>query len=138
MSQCKGTAFALPAHQIHSQCFKNPWSEKEFADLLVLPTTRLWMDEVGLLMCSCVSDEMEILTFGIIPQKRRQGLGQKMLDTMFKYAQENEIHKIFLDVAEDNIPAIQLYEKMGFQKINLRQGYYDNGHVNALIYVKVI
>lgn len=136
MLLCKGSLYALPAHQIHAQCFKNAWDEREFTDLLTLPTTRLWMDENGLLLCSCVADEIEILTFCIVPQKRQQGLGQKMLKEMFRYAQENKIHKIFLDVAEDNTPAIRLYEKMGFQKINLRQGYYDNGHVNALVYVK--
>ena len=63
MSLCKGCLYALPAHQIHAQCFENAWCEREFSDLLNLPTTRLWMNEKALLLCSHVADEMEILTF---------------------------------------------------------------------------
>ena len=93
MLLCKGNQYALPAHEIHKQCFENPWSEKEFSDLLDLPTSRLWMNEKGMLLCSHVADEMEILTFGIIPEFRRQGLGIQLLNQMFEYAKENKINK---------------------------------------------
>ena len=94
------------------------------------------MNEKGMLLCSHVADEMEILTFGIIPEFRRQGLGIQLLNQMFEYAKENKINKIFLDVAEDNIPAIKLYEKMGFELTYRRKGYYQKGQVDALIYTK--
>ena len=136
MLLCKGNQYALPAHEIHKQCFQNAWSEKEFSDLLNLPTSRLWMNEKGMLFCSHVADEMEILTFGIIPEFRRQGLGIQLLNQMFEYAKENKINKIILDVAEDNIPAIKLYEKMGFDLTYRRKGYYQKGQVDALIYTK--
>ena len=138
MSLCKGVQFAPPAHEIHKRCFQDAWQEKEFLDLLNLPTSRLWMNEKGLLLCSQVADEMEILTFGIIPEYRHQGEGSQLLNQMFQYAKENNIQKIFLDVAEDNIPAIKLYEKMGFSLINRRKGYYQNGKIDALIYIKVL
>lgn len=138
MLLCKGVQYALPAHEIHKQCFENGWSEKEFLSLLNLPTSRLWMNEKGMLLCSHVADEMEILTFGIIPKYRRQGLGKQLLNQMFEYAKENKINEIFLDVAEDNIPAIKLYEKMGFEFTYRRKGYYQNGKTDALIYTKQI
>ena len=138
MSLCKGTLYAEPAHQIHRRCFDHFWSEKEFSDLLSLPTTLLWMNESGLLMCSHVADEMEILTFGVLPECRQKGQGQNLLQQMFEYAQKKQVSKIFLDVAEDNIPAIKLYEKMGFLKVYCRKGYYQNGKKDAFIYVNQI
>lgn len=138
MLLCKGGQYALPAHKIHQQCFEKAWHEKEFADLLNLPTSRLWMNEKGMLLCSHVSDEMEILTFGVIPKYRHLGEGTLLLKQMFQYAKENNIQKIFLDVAEDNVPAIKLYEKMGFSPMNRRKSYYQNGKKDALIYVKVL
>ena len=138
MLQSRGVLFAQPAHQIHKGCFDKAWSEKEFADLLSLPTTLLWIDETGLLLCSHVADEMEILTFGVLPEFRRQGLAQTMLNQMFDYARQKQVQRIFLDVAEDNIPAIKLYEKMGFLKVYCRKGYYQSGKKDAFIYVKQI
>lgn len=138
MLLCKGVLYAQPAHQIHAKCFDKPWDENEFKSLLVLPTTRLWMNEFGLLLCSHVADEMEILTFGVVPRERKKGLGQKLLNKMFEYARQNQVQKIFLDVAQDNLPAVKLYEKTGFVKIHCRKGYYQNGQKDALIYVKQI
>lgn len=138
MLLCKGVLYAQPAHQIHAKCFDKPWGENEFKSLLILPTTRLWMNEFGLLLCSHVADEMEILTFGVLPECRQKGQGQNLLQQMFEYAQEKQVSKIFLDVAEDNIPAIKLYEKMGFLKVYCRKGYYQNGKKDAFIYVKQI
>ena len=138
MLLCKGGQYALPAHEIHKQCFQNAWDEKEFQNLLNLPTSCLWINEKGMLLCSHVSDEMEILTFGVIPRYRHQGEGTNLLKQMFQYAKENNVQKIFLDVAEDNISAIKLYEKMGFLSMHRRKGYYQNGKKDALIYVKVL
>ena len=138
MLLCKGIQYALPAHKIHTKCFDNAWSEKEFTDLLNLPTSCLWMNEKGMLLCAHVSDEMEILTFGVIPEYRRQGHARRLLNQMLNYAKKNNVQKIFLDVAQDNIPAIRLYEKTGFYLINRRPGYYKNGQTDALIYIKNI
>lgn len=138
MSLCKGPQYALPAHEVHKKCFAQGWAENEFSDLLNLTTSRLWMNEKGLLLCSHVADEMEILTFGIIPKYRRKGEGVQLLNQMFEYARKNNVQKIFLDVAENNIPAIKLYEKMGFEFSHRRKGYYQNGKTDALIYIKVL
>jgi ribosomal-protein-alanine N-acetyltransferase len=44
---------------------------------------------------------------------------------------------LFLEVAADNAPAIALYERLDFERIGLRPGYYahgDHGPVDALVY----
>ena len=78
--------FAPVAHAIHKECFDKPWTEKEFQELLTLPTSCLWMDQDSLLLCSHVLDEMEILTIGVCPNKRCQGKAQNLILEMLDYA----------------------------------------------------
>ena len=136
MSPCKGPQFALPASKIHALSFDEGWGEKEFECLLKLPTSRLWMTENALLLCSQVADEMEILTIGVIPNARRQHLAQNLLYEMNAYATENGVKKIFLEVAEDNLPAQNLYLKDGFIQTSTRKDYYKrpDKRVNALCF----
>ena len=54
----------------------------------------------------------------IHPSARRQGLGEKLLQYCI---QEQEKNTLYLDVIADNIGAIALYEKQGFEK---KKAYY--------------
>ncbi len=63
--------------------------------------------------------ELEILRFGVIPEKRRTGIAHLLLEELKKIEKE-----IFLEVNELNLPAIQLYKKNGFQIIGNRKNYY--------------
>ena len=96
MSLCKGVFFAPIAAKIHEACFTPGWTEKEFQKLLNLPTSRLWMDENAILLCSEVADEMEILTIGVVPEMRRQHIAQDLLHELFQYASAQGIKRIFL------------------------------------------
>ena len=140
MSQCKGILFAPIAAKIHKKCFEKGWSEEEFQKLLALPTSRLWMTDEGLLLCSEVADEMEILTICVLPEFRRQYVAQDLLNEMFYYAQKQKVKRIFLEVAEDNEGAKKLYFGVGFKQTGRREGYYarKNGTVDALCLTKKI
>ena len=138
MSLCKGPLFAPIASKIHSACFDRGWTEKEFSRLLNLPTSRLWMSETALLLCSHVADEMEILTICVLPEVRRQHQASDLLQEMCSYAKEKNIKKIFLEVAEDNLAAQKLYASFNFVQTGRRSGYYlrSSGNVDALCLTK--
>ena len=140
MSLSKGVFFAPAAAAIHALCFNESWKREEFEKLLALPTSRLWIDEKALLLCSEVPDEMEILTLGVIPEKRRQHLAQKLLEDLFQYAKNQQVKRIFLEVAEDNKAAQKLYFKMGFIETGRRSDYYHhkNKTIDALCLTKEI
>ena len=43
---------------------------------------------------------------------------------------------MFLEVGEDNVPAIRLYNRAGFEQVSRRQGYYQDAagrHSAALV-----
>ena len=140
MSLCKGIFFAPITAKIHGKCFDKGWSEEEFAKLLQLPTSRLWMTEEGFLLCSEVADEMEILTICVLPEFRRQHIAQDLLFELFRYAKGQKVKRIFLEVAEDNVAAQKLYSGAGFKQTGKREGYYKrkNGAVDALCFTKKI
>jgi len=50
----------------------------------------------------------------IDPRFRRAGVATKLLNYALLLAREKGAKKCFLDVAESNIPAVNLYKKMGF------------------------
>ena len=123
---------------LHTASFDEPWTEHAFSELLRLPTTVGWCDEKGFILCSHVLDEMEIMTICTHPDFRRQGVAQNLLNTLFIYAQQAKVSKIFLEVRSDNISAQKLYEKMGFVENGIRKGYYTTrqGQMDALCMVK--
>jgi len=69
-------------------------------------------------------DEAEIIDIGTAPGARKKGSAEKLLLNLFNTLKNKNISKIFLEVAEDNIPAISLYKKCGFEEYNRRKAYY--------------
>ena len=133
------TAYASVLSEMHKRCFDLYWDEKEFYSLLKLPHTRLWIEKKGFLLCSCVLDEMEILTIGVLPNSRRQGVGTRLMEEMISFAYQHQIKKIFLEVRSDNETAKNLYRHFGFHQTGIRKGYYKtlSGFTDALCYTKI-
>ena len=77
-------------------------------------------------------DEAEILNIAVDPEYRRRGIGAALLDRVCEEAKG----AIFLEVAETNAPAIALYRKQGWEDAGVRQGYYSQGTVNAVVMKK--
>lgn len=70
------------------------------------------------------------VSFGIsvLEQYRNIGVGTVLLDTIIKTAKERKLHKIELEVRNDNKSAIHLYEKLGFFTEGIREdGFYVDG-----------
>ena len=59
-----------------------------------------------------------IRTFVVHPSFLKMGIGRALMDYSFKLAQQSGIKSIRLDVYENNLPAISLYEKCGFEYID--------------------
>ena len=58
----------------------------------------------------------------------QQGLGTAMLIHLLNQAQQQNIHKVNLQVVADNHPAIRLFQKLGFEpEGRIRHAFYNNG-----------
>ncbi len=69
-------------------------------------------------------DEAEIIDVGVIPDKRKQGVGAKILNEMEFELKKQKVKKIHLELREDNFPAEKLYRKLGYIKVGERKNYY--------------
>ncbi|WP_332249309.1 GNAT family N-acetyltransferase [Roseobacter sp. CCS2] len=123
---------------MHAAAFSasRAWSEKEFADLLTQPGTFVLGDMRSFIMIRTVLDEAEVLTLATDPEKRRQGLAKATLHQGERQAAAQGATTVFLEVAEDNTPAIALYTASGYRQIGRRPGYYvpkDGAPVAALV-----
>lgn len=54
----------------------------------------------------------------------RQGIGNALMEELIKYAKENGIEILNLEVRSDNINAVRLYEKFGFKHIGTSPAYF--------------
>ena len=79
---------------------------------------------VGFISANYALDELDIIELGVISEFRRLGIARKLITHLQHYCIRHNIKKIFLEVAENNVAGISLYEKTGFRKIGIRKNYY--------------
>ena len=80
-----------------------------------------------------VGETAQILTVGVLPAARRQGVGERLVQALVAEAGRRRATEVLLEVRIDNDPARRLYAKLGFAEIGIRRGYYDMGRVDAVV-----
>jgi RimJ/RimL family protein N-acetyltransferase len=58
---------------------------------------------------------------------RRRGIGRALLEQAVEWAQASSVTKLELHVFPHNEPALQLYERFGFEREGYRRGHYRTG-----------
>ena len=118
--------------------FNYKLTEKEFSTNPYLKIiTYVEKDKIiGFLLYSLIYDRIEIEQFEVITKERGKGIGDKLLKYLIEKYKDSDIKNITLEVKEDNIIAINLYEKYGFKKIATREKYYDG--INGLLMEKTL
>lgn len=85
-----------------------------------------------------VGDTAEILTVGVVPHARRQGVGGRLLAMLLDEARRRGAVEVFLEVRVDNAAAQLLYERARFVRVGIRRGYYAGGRVDAVVMRRAI
>ncbi len=76
--------------------------------------------------------EAQVMTVGVLPAYRRQGIGRQLLADLVEHARASGARELFLEVRVDNEAARRLYLDDGFSEIGRRRGYYENGRVDGV------
>lgn len=122
---------------LHAQAFDHPWSTAEIASLLDTPGTFVVAEDQGFILARALAGEAEILTLAVAPPARRQGLARRLIEHAVVRALALGAESLFLEVADDNVPALGLYRGFGFEVVGRRRGYYARGNgvtpVDALV-----
>jgi len=89
---------------------------------------------IGYIAANLLYDHIDILGVLVTHEYIRNGIASTLLSMVLDYAKTININDILLEVRITNIAAQKLYEKYGFEKINVRKNYYPNNLEDAIIY----
>lgn len=118
--------------EIHATGFAHAWDRLEMERMLLdrhvidVQVSRALIGEIvtGFAISRIVAGEAELLTIALDPETRGRGLARILLMEHAQSVRRAGGETLFLEVAEDNAPALALYRGMGFQEIGRRKGYY--------------
>lgn len=126
-------------YEIERLCFPDPWSK----DALVFEFTEnprafyvvaeLDNQVVGYAGLWWVVDEGHITNVAVKPGFRNRKIGEGIMDVLIDFTSKEGIKHHTLEVRISNEPAINLYQKFGFQVEGVRKKYYLNNGEDALI-----
>lgn len=134
---------------IHAESFSRGWSVDEFRSLLADATVHCivlrresvfgWRRVLGFIMARNVAGEAEILTVAVSQLRRGRGHGRRLMEELLRRFYAERVDVIFLEVDEQNPPALALYRRFGFVEVGRRKGYYQDaeGHRSTALVLRL-
>jgi len=135
------TAFDLPVFvSLDKELFPySPWSASQYKEEFSSPTRHFVVAidaEQNIVGYAGVfapgGAEADVLTVGVIPSHRGQGIARQLMSMITNWATEQGSIAMMLEVKVDNSDAIGLYESLGYSKLNVRKDYFGAG-LDALV-----
>jgi ribosomal-protein-alanine N-acetyltransferase len=134
----------LRISEIEEAAFADPWPadliavELAYPQAVLLVAQRTGVPAAGYAAFRHVAGEAELLRLAVAPAERGQGLGRALVEAgLERLRARRDIELCHLEVRIDNLPAIAVYESLGFARTGRRRGYYRDG-TDALIYTKTL
>ena len=137
-----GTEAAELLAALHGEAFETGWTAQAMAELLAMPGALALLartaaaagsgQPAGFLLLRQAADEAEIITLAVRPRLQRLGVARALLAAGLQRLAGNGATTCFLEVAEANQAARQLYQGLGFHEAGRRPGYYADAQ-NAVV-----
>ena len=124
--------------KIEKLCFSDPWSETSIASELSNRLS-LWLvaekdgEVLGYVGSQSVLGESDMMNLAVRPDCQRRGIGEKLVLALCDHLKENGNGCLSLEVRVSNLPAISLYQKLGFAQVGRRPNYYRDPKEDAFI-----
>ena len=144
-SQPPVTDLAGQIAELHAQSGSTAWSKKTWQSFLDSNRCVILLclsQDTSEIRAAClyqyVVDEAELLQVFVHASSREQGIGRLLLEASLDLLRIRDILYIYLEVSEQNTPAIGLYSSFGFQEIGVRRGYYrhEDGSVEDALQMR--
>lgn len=103
---------------------------KVLYDIKNNPFTNYYVYKIDNKIVACINyqimyERSELIDINVLDNYQNQGIASKLLEFMFLNLKDNNVETITLEVRDNNLNAIHLYEKYGFKKVSIRKGYYQ-------------
>lgn len=124
--------------QLEQICFSDPWSANSIRYELTNPLSYWLVAEcdgkvVGYIGSQTVIDSTDMMNIAVAPDYRRMGIAQQMIALLIDELKNREVTSLMLEVRVSNDSAIALYQKLGFEQVGRRPGYYHNPKEDAYV-----
>ena len=125
---------------LETSAFAAPWTGEQIGGFWAGPGGLGWMAEtddgvaVGFALFRQVADEAELLRVGTHPAWQGRRVASPLLATALAELDGASI-ACYLEVRADNLPAQELYRRLGFELVGRRASYYDDGS-DAWLYAR--
>lgn len=123
---------------LERECFSDPWSEQSLAGELDNPLS-LWLvcqvdgEVCGYVGSQTVLGETDMMNVAVLPRARRQGIAQQLIQELVVRLKQQGSHCLSLEVRPSNVPAVALYQGLGFSQVGRRPNYYRHPKEDGLI-----
>ncbi|ETR77996.1 alanine acetyltransferase [Afipia sp. P52-10] len=132
---------AAKLSQLHRASFHRGWGQGEFESMLAERNTfadRLMLGRtpIGFIISRIAADEAEILSVAVASARRGKGYSRNLLSHHLGHLAGRGVRRVFLEVEENNQPAVRLYQRAGFRTVGRREQYYRDptgAKLNALV-----
>ena len=135
-------------YRIETSAHRTPWSRGILDDCVLVGydcrvleltdagSTRI----VGYIICRLNFNTCHILNLCIEPSCQNKGFGKFFLGSVLDSLAGGLTNTVILEVRPTNSVAIMLYEAFGFQRDEIKKGYYkdDKGEEDALLLKKIL
>lgn len=88
---------------------------------------------LGFIGSQMIMDEAHVTTLGVMPEWRRQRVGERLFAALLERAIARGCRRVTLEVREGNHPAQALYRKYGFMPVSRRRSYYSDNNEDAIV-----
>ena len=127
--------------RLEEEIFSDAWSYRDIQDLICTEGAMCFsaVDEgevVAYVIGRLIAPEGEIYRVAVKPERRKRGIGYRLLDYAVKTSRGKGLERLFLEVRSQNIPAINLYKAYGFAEIGIRKNYYKDPKDDAIVMLK--
>jgi ribosomal-protein-alanine N-acetyltransferase len=115
--------------ELEQDIFPDPWSARAFTEELAAEgrfyvVCRDGGEVVGYAGLLVVAEDAHVVTLGVHPGRRHQGLGTLLMLCLAERALEVGGVNLTLEVRADNEEAQSLYHRFGFVPVGVRRRYY--------------
>lgn len=134
-------AQAAQVAALEAATFSLPWDEaairRELSNRLSLWLAAVEDGQVlGYVGSQTVFEDTDVLNVCTAPAARRRGVAQALMRALETQLAPKGVERITLEVRASNLPALRLYEKLGYSQVGLRRNYYEKPREDAVIMQK--
>lgn len=124
--------------ELEASSFSMPWKKEDFKDLIERNDSvyLVLLTDGYIVGCAGYTDngyEGYINNVVIDKEYRGRGLARKLVDSLIAIGNGQGVRDFTLEVRVSNVPAIRLYESLGFKSAGVRKRFYEQPVEDAYV-----